>query len=282
MGKEVAAQFTPITAWPDGSVRQLDVDFAPSPGPRETLRYQLLLGQAPRNPARKGLEVTETADEIVVASSAIAHRIRRDGKPLLTSVAFGEHEFIAADGVRTTLPPGPVEIVKRGPFNVTLKMGAVRLEYVNTKSWVKITQQADSPRDLAVDAHFRLAKSPLLWDLGLGSWLYGNLAKPSQSVTLRHRDGNWQVLTAPDSVFATSPTFDGCGHLADSQLVAAFGIDQSSTGAPLAVDLGGDGRVRIAARRDNLVVYFHWVAQPIPVTAVTSPQAMVAPLVVGR
>ena len=60
-----------------------------------------------------------------MASSAIAHRIRRDGQPLLTSVAFGEHEFIAADGVRTSLKPGPVEVVKRGPFNVTLKMGAL-------------------------------------------------------------------------------------------------------------------------------------------------------------
>ena len=39
-----------------------------------------------------------------------------------------------------------------------------------------------------------------------------------------------------------------------------------------------DGRIHIAAKRRELTVYFHVVGQPIPVTAVTSPQAMIAPL----
>jgi hypothetical protein len=277
-GKEVPAQFTAMSKWPDGSVRGLDVDFSPSPGPRETLTYRVEIGKEPTQPLRPGLSVTETADEIVVASAAIRHRIRRDGRLLLTSIAFGDNEFIGTDGIRTTLLPGPAEVVKRGPFNVTLKLGPVQLEYVNTKSWVKITQRAESERALTVDAHFKLTKLPLLWDFGAGSWLYGNMSKPGQTVTLHHRGAAWDIRTAPDTVFATAPTFDGCGHLADAERVAAFGIVDSAN--DLETKLTADGRIHIAAKRRDLTVYFHVVGQPIPVTAVTSPQSMISPLVV--
>jgi hypothetical protein len=277
-GQEVPAQFTAMSKWPDGSVRGLDVDFSPSPGPLETLTYRVEVGKDPKQTLRAGLSVTETDDEIVVASAAICHRIRRDGKPLLTSIAFGENEFIGPDGICTTLQPGNVEIVKRGPFNVTLKFGPVQLEYVNTKSWVKITQHADDERELAVDAHFNLTKLPLLWDFGAGSWLYGNMNQLGQTVTIQHRSSTWDILTAPTTVFATAPTFDGCGHLADAEQVAAFGVMKADHDTE--VKLTAEGRIHIAATRRDLTVYFHVVGQPIPVTAVTSPLAMIRPLVV--
>lgn len=279
-GREVPAQFTVMSEWPDGSVRSLDVDFSPSPGPLETQSYHVDTGKAPSAPLRAGLTVTETADEIIVASAAIAHHIRRDGRPLLRSITFGEHEFIGADGLRTTLTPGPVQIVKRGPFNVTLNCGPVRLEYVNTKSWVKITQRAGRERELAVDATFALSQHPLLWDFGAGSWLYGHLSKAGQGVTLRHHDAAWEIATAPDTVLARSKLFDGCGHLTDARNVIAFGIADASD--DIAVDLRSDGHTRIAARRETLTTWFHFVGQPIPVTAVTSPQAMISPLKVAQ
>lgn len=275
-GKEVPAQFTSMTKWPDGSVRGLDVDFSPSPGPMETLTYRVEMGTGPSQSLRGGLSVTETPEEIVVGSAAITHRIRRNGAPLLSSVAFGDNEFIGTNGIRTTLAPGPAEVVKRGPLNVTLKVGAVRLEYVNTKSWVKITQQAEGQRELSVDAHINLTKLPLLWDFGGGSWLYGNMNKPAQTVTMKHHNSAWDILTAPDSVFATTKSFDGCGHLSDADRAAAFGVVDASKDTEL--KLTADGRIRITAKRSTLVVYFHFVGQPIPVTAVTSPQAMIAPL----
>jgi hypothetical protein len=275
----VPAQFTSMSRWPDGSVRGLDVDFSPSPGPMEKLAYRVEIGKGPSQPLRAGLSVTETADEIVVASTAIRHRIRRDGKPLLAAIAFGDNEFIGSDGIRTSLLPGTIKIVKRGPFNVTVKLGPVQLEYVNTKSWVKITQHAETERELAVDAHFNLTKHPLLWDFGAGSWLYGNMSKPGQSVTLEHRNAAWDILTAPDTIFATTKNFDGCGHLADAERVAAFGIANSAS--DLETKLTVEGRIHIAAKRSDLTVYFHVVGQPIPVTAVTSPQAMISPLVVS-
>ncbi len=279
-GQEVPAQFTAMSRWPDGSVRGLDVDFSPSPAPHEKLTYRVEFGKEPAQPLRAGLSLTETADEIEVASAAIRHRIRRDGKPLLTSIAFGEKEFIGPDGIHTTLQPGNVEILKRGPFNITLKFGPIQLEYVNTKSWVKIIQRAGSERELAVDAHFHLSKLPLLWDFGSGSWLYGNLAKPGQTVTLRHSSDAWDILTAPGERFATTTTFDGCGHLADMDRVAAFGINGAAE--DIETLLASDGRIRITSRRPELTVHFHVVGQPIPVTAVTSPQAMIRPLLVKR
>ena len=47
-GREVVAQFTALSKWPDGSVRRLDADFNSSIGPRETELYRVELGGAPR------------------------------------------------------------------------------------------------------------------------------------------------------------------------------------------------------------------------------------------
>ena len=275
-GKEVPAQFTAMSKWPGGSVRGLDVDFTTSPGPMETQWFRVETGSGPAQPLRNGLSVTETPDEIIVASSALSHRIRRDGKPLLSSIAFGETEFIGTGGILTTLVTGPVEVVKRGPFNVTLNLGAVRLEYVSSKSWVKITQTAESPRELAVDAHFHLPELPLVWDFGLGSWLYGSLGKAGQTTSLRHRAEGWQIITSPDSTFAIAKDFDGCGHLANAERVAAFGVADASD--DLTLEVNSEGRLRIAAQKRELTTWFHFVPQPIPVTAVTSPQAMISAL----
>ena len=275
-GKEVAAQFTGMSTWPDGSVRGLDVDFAPSPGPMERLSFRVEIGEPPKGTPRGGLRLVETADEWVVESDAIRHRIRRDGKPLLTSIAFGKTEFIAPGGVKTTIEPGPVEVFKRGPFNVTIGMGDLRLSYVSTKSWVELTQRSTTNRELVVDAHFVLSDKPLLWDFGLGSWMYGTLAGDGDRVSLLRAAGAWQVQAFDGSVLAVAPTFDGCGHFADAQRAVAFGVIRP--GDDTRIDLHPDGRLRLASRGSELTAYFHFVGQPIPVTAATSPQAMVSPL----
>jgi hypothetical protein len=312
--KEVPAQFTAMAKWPDGSVCALDVDFNSSLGPMEKETYRVeLAGGAPRT-AGRGLGVTETADEITVASSAIAHRIRRDGKPLLTSIAHGKTEFIAADGITTSLAPGKAEVLKRGPFNVTLRLGAVTLEYVSSKSWVKITQRTEmgesvevgrdsvepplshadpfrkkearrslAPPPLAVDAHFAMPEPPVLWDFGVESWLYGCLRRPSETVVLRQDAGGWRALTGagePSSLYASGKRWEGWGHLADKQRVIAFGMADFNAGGDPAFRLGADGHLRASARRKDLTVYFHAVGQPVQVTAATSPPSMLSPLVV--
>lgn len=282
-GKGVPAQFTTMAKWLDGSVRRLDADFTSSLGPMESETYRLEPASGVARAAGRGLGVTETVDEIIVASSAIAHKIRRDGKPLLTSIAHGKTEFIAADGITTTLAPGKAEVLKRGPLNVTLQLGAVTLEYVSSKSWVKITQRADAPTLLAVNARFALAEPPVLWDFGVESWLYGYFRKPNETVALQQNANGWRALTGagePSSLYASGKRWEGWGHLADKQRVIAFGMADFNAGGDPAFLLSAAGHLRASAQRKELTVYFHAVGQPVQVTAATSPPSMLAPLVV--
>jgi hypothetical protein len=259
------------------------VDFTSSIGPMETQSYRVALTGGSALSGKSGLGVTESPDEITVASRAIAHKIRRNGKPLLTSIVNGKQEFLAADGVTTTLAPGPAEVVKRGPFNVTLRLGPVTLEYVSSKSWVKIVQRAGGSADLAVDAHFALPESPVLWDVGVESWLYGYFRKPAEQALLRQTPSGWRMLTnegEPSAVYASGKRAEGWGHIADKQRVMAFGMSDFAAGDEQTLRLGADGRFRASAKRKELTVYFHFVGQPVQVTAVTSPPSMLAPLAV--
>lgn len=281
-GQEVPAQFTAMSTWNDGSVRKLDVDFVSNLAPLESQSFRVETDASPRPALSKGLTVTEIAEEIIVSSAAIQHRIRHDGKPLLSSITLGKQEFLAADGITTTLATGPVEVLKRGPFNVTLRLGEVQLEYVSSKSWVKITQRAAAPTDLAVDAHFALAQLPLLWDFGVRSWLYGSLRNADQAALLRQSSTGWRVFTGsgvePASLFAAGKSCEGWGHLADKERVVAFGMGDFTADGEPSFRLSADGHIRTAVRRKELTVYFHVVGHPVQLTAVTSPPSMLSPL----
>lgn len=281
-GKEVPAQFTKMSQWPDGSVRGLDVDFVSGLGPLESQSFQVIPGTPPARALPRGLTVMESETEIAVASTAISHRIRRDGKPLLSSIAFGKLEFLAKEGVTTTVAPGPVEVLKRGPFNVTLKLGDLQLEYVSSKSWVKISQRASSSGDLSVNAQFALSELPITWDFGVGSWLYGTLNKPDQAAWLRQGPAGWKVFLGnveqPSSLFATGRISEGWGHIADKERVVAFGMEGGDAAGERSFQLGANGHVRTVVRGTELTVYFHVVGQPVQVTAVTSPVSMLSPL----
>lgn len=266
----------------DGSLRACDVDFTTGLGPHESQSFRVEAGVGPQQALPKGIAVKESDKSILITSSAIQHRIRRDGKPLLESITFGSEEFLATDGVSTSIRASEARIIKRGPFNVTIDMGNVGLEYVSSKSWVKLIQRAEATDTVSVDGHFHLSSTSLTWDLGMGSWLYGTIHGTQDSVQLRKASALWQVVTAlkgkQPSLFATSPLFDGCGHFADSQRVAAFGMADCNSLDEAQVQLRGDGHIRLSAKCRELTVYFHLVGQPTQVTAVTSPQSMVAPL----
>ena len=281
-GRGIVAQFTALHRWQDGSVRRLDVDFNSSLGPHETESYQVELAGGVRQPGKGGLSVNETADEITVLSSALAHRIRRDGKPLLTSISNRKEEYLAA-GITTSLAPGKAEVLKHGPLNVTVRLGPVTLEYVSSKSWVKITQCAAAAQDLSVDARFALPELPVLWDLGVESWLYGCMRKADQTAVLRQNATGWRMLTGSadsTSVYAIGKRCEGWGHLSDKERVVAFGVAEFGADGRPSIHMGGDGRFVARAHGRKLTVYFHVVGQPLHVTAATSPSSMLAPLVV--
>lgn len=283
--QEVAAQFTALSLWPDGSVRACDVDFVTGIGPQEIQSFRIEAGVSPKQAMPTGLTVKETDEAIMVVSSSMQHRIRRDSRPLLESITFDGDEFLAKDGVVASAKVTEAKVVKRGPFNVTIEMGPIRLEYVSSKSWVKLTQSVESTEVLAVEGQFHVTSAPLMWDFGLGSWLYGTSDDVRDVVQAGKEESLWQVVTtAPDespSLYATSAHFDGCGHLADQERVTAFGIANCRSLDDVKIHLRGDGHLRLSARSRELTVFFHLVSQPTQVTAVTSPQSMVAPLMVS-
>ncbi len=283
--QEVAAQFTALSLWPDGSVRACDVDFVTGMGPQEIRSFRIEAGVSPKQAMPTGLIVKETDEAIMVVSSSMQHRIRRDGRPLLESITFDGDEFLAKDGVVTSAKVSEAKVVKRGPFNVTIEMGHVRLEYVSSKSWVKLTQRVEATEVLAVEGQFHVTSDPLMWDFGLGSWLYGTSDEGRDVVQVDKEGSLWQVVTtSPDelpSLYATAPHFDGCGHLADQERVAAFGIANCRSLDDVQIHLRGDGHLRLSASSRELTVFFHLVGQPTQVTALTNPQSMVAPLMVS-
>ena len=84
--EDVIAQFAAETAWDDGSVRALSVDFNVSLGPAERRRYTLEFGPDVKSaaPAGRGLSVTEEADGIrsAASGSAGADRPSSSGPPM--------------------------------------------------------------------------------------------------------------------------------------------------------------------------------------------------------
>lgn len=148
---------------------------------------------------------------------------------------------------------------------------------MNTKSWVKITQHANDERELAVDAHFNLIKLPLLWDFGVEKppalWQH---EQPGPS---RFRSS----IATPPGISSLLPTLCSpplnlrqLGHLAGCGASrGVWGLEGCQS------HRSKTHRRWPHPHRRDLTVYFHVVGQPIPVTAVTSPQAMISPLVVS-
>src|SRR5213075_835691 len=90
----VAAQFTSSERWPDGSIKQLDVDFNTSLAPSEKKSFVLEYGNDVRPPMPpRGLAVTEEADTIQVGNM----QFTKSGTPLLASANY-RGELISRDG----------------------------------------------------------------------------------------------------------------------------------------------------------------------------------------
>ena len=130
--EDVIAQFAAETAWDDGSVRALSVDFNVSLGPAERRLYTLEFGPDVKStaPAGRGLSVTEEADGIQVGSI----RFGRSGSPLVLGANYVKMNFIGTgrNGISVTDAAGTqhdlssaqdvkLDIVKRGPLKVVLR-----------------------------------------------------------------------------------------------------------------------------------------------------------------
>lgn len=228
----IVAQFTPITRWEDGSLRQVAVDFNTSIGAGETrsLTVGVASETAPVAPAppRNALVVTEETDRVAVGNV----RFGRQPWPLLASVAYrGEIIGSGANGITLTddsgaaqafgstnevraevIKPGPLLAVIRYAGRVALAGGAVATvtltcEMPNSKSWIKVTADVLDPdrrlRAIRFETPFALGAFPWTWDMGTDSGTYGAFRNAAEIAVLTQRltgtTPSWQVETGSAS-----------------------------------------------------------------------------------
>jgi hypothetical protein len=211
-----------------------------------------------------------------------------------------------------------VAVTKRGPLYVVItysgrvSIGAARVPFTvvaempNSKTWLKVTTTIDDPdrrvRELSFHTPLAFGGFPRTWDFGTGSWSYGFLRTAPETATLTQVAGpppssssSWQIRSGARGQEAiaersngTRPAIaEGWGHIQDAKEAIAFAIagfgEQPGTYA-MSVDGEGQTAYRFAPAqpqtRLSLTVYQHFVATPVPVGAVTSPVAMLHPLVV--
>ena len=139
---------------------------------------------------------------------------------------------------------------------------------------------------------YAFERAPARVDFGCGSWVYAQL-RAGESLRLRCERGRWEMaLGGPDRLApyarasSVQPRFEGWGHLMDGVpggRAIAFGSTEWATGRVGEIVIASDGRLTAswAASHPRYTFAAHHVADPVQVTAATSPVAMLSPLTVS-
>jgi hypothetical protein len=262
-GSALPLQAAAISLWPDGSVRDLEIDFNLSMAPFESKSLELRYGADTLGDTAevRGLALTE--DEISVQSGRV--RLGKSGSPLFLSIGYRE-ELVGAgrNGVVVTdregvdhdaseIEWGPVQVLKPGPLVVhlvyagALTLGGatvpVRLdvEMPSSKSWVKLTVTAEDPegrvRDVGIATALALGAHPWSWDWGTSNATYGAFRDGEASMVLTQTvdapgEGSWLIRTGPrgeerpyEESAPSSPVAAGSGHLQSGREAVAFAVE---------------------------------------------------------
>jgi hypothetical protein len=183
------------------------------------------------------------------------------------------------------------------PFSLTIEMP-------NSKSWWKGIATLDDPtgrvREVSFHTPLALGPFPWIWDFGIGSWTYGTLQRPADSVILSQvvnlpNGSRWQILSGvkgheqpyEEMGGRRPPVAEGWGHVQNQKEAVAFAVDdfgrQEGT-YTIALDGEGQAAFEFAPARPlthyHFTVYQHFVAPPAAIGAVTNPVSMLNPLVV--
>ena len=228
--------------------------------------------------------------------------------PLAPPVTLRTAPSISPLTVSTFRGPLMVEVRYSGELRLTSSytVGYVTtVEMPNSKSWAKVTTALIDPerrvRELSFHTPLALGAQPWTWDHGTGSWSYGLLRSPTESVTLSQIVGapqatKWEIRSGAkgqEQVYEVTgghrpKVAEGWGHIQDQQEAVAFAMsDFGAEAGAYTITLDGNGQssFRFAPARPlpflRLTVYEHFVATPVPVGAVTSPVSMLNPLVVS-
>jgi hypothetical protein len=294
-GKPVAAQISPHEADPTG-VRAVVVDSILSCGPKEARRFALEYGAGVTpTPAENGGVRVEEADGEFRVTGGLTSVVPKDGKGLLRSVAGGKTEYLRPDSAGLLLVRGKeavpfradsAKVLRQGAFaaavRLTGKAGTVDLTFPRSKSWVRADWTAEGPDDAVpvADLNLLVEGEPTLVDFGAASMVYSHL-KPGESAELEGKPA--RVLSGkadrPPVLAEFEGPAEGWAHVMDRRRCTAVGV--VGFGAAGRIRADADGRLRLrgdAGRR--LTFYLHFVPMPVQVGALTSPQSMLAPLVV--
>jgi len=180
----------------------------------------------------------------------------------------------------------------------------------NSKSWFDSVLELENPeRDLlrvSLTLPYVVEKDPALFDFGVGAWLYGTVRADAVATLFSPRKVSWFVtIERPEAPAADTarlqqyaqasreqPRFEGWGHLIDGAQggrAVAFGspdFARRSDPADGSISVSGKGLVTMRwtvnhDRKTRFQALAHHVGDPVHVTAVTSPAAMLNPLVVS-
>ena len=261
--RELAAQVSVESRWPDSSIKSAEVNFNASIGPLERQTYRVEFGNDVKSPVTaNGLSATQTAEAIQVG----AVRFGKTASPLVLSVAYRQEDIgKGLNGFTVTDEKGTAhelnsesvsaEVVKAGPIDVLIRytgkaaMGGnysvgfvLDVEMPNSKSWVKYAAIVNDPekriRGIAFNSPVAFGAFPWLWDFGTGSWTYGSFRNASDSVTLTQvvKAGaeRWKIENGPkgqEQLYETAgggrPIIaEGWGHFQDGKEVIAFAFEK--------------------------------------------------------
>jgi hypothetical protein len=291
-------------------------DVTPGPKPRGGLRVEQKDGE---------FRVINSADLQFVVPADLLGLLARVQSAKTDYVSPGSTGLVIRDKDGKQFRVGGLDtkgqVVKEGPLAVTLRFeckttlqhgrslrSVVEVDFVSSKSWVKVTWKANFAKNTgaypSADLKLSLDGEPTLVDFGADSSVYAQLRK-GESGLLRQNPSDyllrkipaWEVLTGPTEgrlspyVVAANDRFrssgfggtvsdnraEGWAHLMDRKRCTAVAMEHFFGGSEIRVD--SDGRVRLSGGTgERLSFWLHFVPMPVHVGAATSPQAMLAPL----
>ncbi|HWB11053.1 MAG TPA: hypothetical protein VG826_17625 [Pirellulales bacterium] len=246
--------------------------------------------------------------------------VRPQGLGLSVEAPNGVHHDLGEETVASrVVRSGPLAIAiryelapKAGPLAGATS--TIDLTFPVSKSWVQVDWQIDDPHGKVRSARAKVAqnlnaptdKEPTLIDFGASSLVYLSLA-PGTLGKLRASQGNsnaapprsWEVLRGPANApepFVVEPSgaeggsAEGWAHVMDRSRCLALAIGAFGEEGEDSIEVAAAGDVNIARKfktdgaspptKRSLQFWLHFVGFPPHVTAATSPQSMLSPLVV--
>lgn len=234
--------------------------------------------------------VTNGKDEYVASKS----------EGLFLHDASGKVAKVGGKGTKVEVTrEGPLAIGLRYSTSTTLPGGkaiesVIDMTFPNSKSWVETvwTIKGGGASAMGFDLNVLVGKGTTLADFGAGSTVYTQVLKGERCVFKAGPGAGprWEIRRGrPESqaVFAAPPKGDdrppeGWAHLMDNARCTALSVAGFGRTSADQIVLDADGRLRVwrevGGTSASLRFWLHFVPMPVQVGAVTSPQAMLAPL----